>query len=63
MSEKQLGITTMSYVATCLKHHATTDVCFASQFKPCTQLVIIGTFGMFSLAAIPFRMHRISFDL
>jgi hypothetical protein len=60
MSEKQLGTTAICYVAI---HHATTDVCFVSPFKQLTQLVLIGAFDMFSLTAIPCRMHRISFDL
>jgi len=33
MSEKQLGTTAICYVATCLQHHATTDVCFASPLR------------------------------
>jgi hypothetical protein len=51
MSEKQLGAVAICYVATCLQHHATTDVCFASPFKQFTQLVLIGAFDMFSLTA------------
>ena len=63
MSEKQLGAAAICDVATCLQHHATTDVRFASHFKQFTQLVLIGAFDMFSLTAIPCRMHRIFFDL
>ena len=63
MSEKQLGTEAILYVATYSQHHATTDVCFAPPFKQLTQLVLIGAFDMFSLTAITFRMHRISFDL
>jgi len=47
MSEKQLGTTAICYVAACLQHHATTDVCFASPFKQFTQLVLFGAFDLF----------------
>ena len=47
MSKKQLGTTAICYVAACLQHHATTDVCFASPFKQFTQLVLFGAFDLF----------------
>ena len=42
---------------------ATGPKCVASPSKQFTQLLFIRAFGMFSLTAIPCRMHQISFDL
>jgi hypothetical protein len=63
MSEKQLGTTAICYIAARLQLHSTTDICVASPFKQFILLGRIGMFEMFSLTAIPCRMHWISFDL
>ena len=63
MSENQLGT-----MAICSSPHACSTMrrqTFVSLhcLKQFTQFVLTGAFDMFSLTAIPCRMHRISFDL
>jgi len=49
------------FTATCLQHHAKTDVRLLPPSTQFTKLLLLGTCGMFSLTAIPCRMHRPAF--